>query len=102
METGTDMAEEAQARPGSESGPGPIRLVIFDFAVHYREELRTVHAHARLGFADELIIKAFADNDIHLAHQAALDGGELAVKVWMGQKQGELPATQNMNLRIVA
>lgn len=78
------------------------RLVIVDFAAHDREELRTVHAHARLGFADELITKAFADNGIHLAHQAALDGGELAVKVWMGQKQGKSPAAQNMNLRIVA
>jgi ArsR family transcriptional regulator len=82
------------------------RLVIIDFAAHDREELRTVHAHARLGFADDLIIKAFEVNGIHLAHQLALVGGALAVKVWMGQKHA-LPAdakltAQNMNLRIVA
>lgn len=78
------------------------RLVIVDFATHDREELRTVHAHARLGFADNLIAKAFQANGVHLAHQVALDGGALAVKVWMGQKQGQAPAARNPNLRIVA
>lgn len=78
------------------------RLVIVDFAAHDHEELRTVHAHARLGFADELIAKAFAANDVRMAHQAALDGGALAVKLWMGQKHGSSSAGQNINLRIVA
>ncbi|MGB5077545.1 MAG: methyltransferase domain-containing protein, partial [Sphingorhabdus sp.] len=86
------------------------RLVIVDFAAHDREELRTVHAHARLGFADALIAKAFESCGIHLAHQLALDGGELAVKVWMGQKQddkyrapgSEKAAGIQSNLRIVA
>ena len=78
------------------------RLVIVDFAAHDREELRTVHAHARLGFADDLIVKAFQANNVHLAHQLALDGGTLAVKVWMGQKQAQAATTQNSKLRIVA
>jgi ubiquinone/menaquinone biosynthesis C-methylase UbiE len=78
------------------------RLIIVDFAVHDREELRTVHAHARLGFADELIAKAFQASGIHLAHQVALDGGPLAVKVWMGQKQGHVNAKPTPSLRIVA
>jgi ubiquinone/menaquinone biosynthesis C-methylase UbiE len=81
-------------------------LIIVDFAVHDREELRTVHAHARLGFADELIAKAFEANGVHLAHQVELDGGALAVKVWMGQKHETpvalQPAGKNTNLRIVA
>ena len=82
------------------------RLVIVDFAAHDREELRTVHAHARLGFADELIGKAFEASGVHLAHQVELDGGELAVKIWMGQKQ-DAPGSRNppirtSNLRIVA
>lgn len=82
------------------------RLVIVDFAAHDNEELRTVHAHARLGFADELIAKAFEANNVHLAHQVELDSGALAVKVWLGQKQ-ELPivlhtAAKATNLRIVA
>jgi ubiquinone/menaquinone biosynthesis C-methylase UbiE len=78
------------------------RLVIVDFAAHDREELRTVHAHARLGFADDLIAKAFQANGIHLAHQLSLDGGTLAVKVWMGQKQGQAIAKPAPSLRIVA
>lgn len=78
------------------------RLVIVDFAAHEREELRTVHAHARLGFSDELIANAFQSNGIDLATQVALDSGELAVKVWMGCKQGQLPVTGHNKIRIVA
>ncbi len=84
------------------------RLIIVDFAAHDHEELRTVHAHARLGFADELIGKAFQASGVHLAHQVTLDGGALAVKIWMGQKQGQVQTTPNPklrpnpNLRIVA
>lgn len=78
------------------------RLVIIDFATHEREELRTVHAHARLGFADDLIARAFAANDVPLIQQLALDGGALAVKVWMGQKRGQSSAAENVNLRKVA
>lgn len=62
------------------------RMLIIDFAAHDREELRSVHAHARLGFSDETIAAAFASSDIHMAHQATLDGGELTVKIWMGHK----------------
>jgi SAM-dependent methyltransferase len=78
------------------------RLVIVDFAAHDHEELRTVHAHARLGFADGLITKAFEASGVHLAHQAILDGGALTVKIWLGQKVGQKPAVATSNLRIVA
>jgi ArsR family transcriptional regulator len=77
------------------------RLVIVDFAAHDREELRTVHAHARLGFADDLISKAFETNGLELSHQLELGGGALAVKLWVGQKQAQRPAATT-NLRIVA
>lgn len=77
------------------------RLVIVDFAAHEREELRTIHAHARLGFADDLIAKAFDANNAPMAHQLALDGGALAVKLWMGRKQGQ-SAAENSNIRKVA
>lgn len=63
------------------------RLMIVDFAAHDSEELRTVHAHARLGFEDDLIARTFIANDIHLSHQASLEGGRLAVKIWLGQKR---------------
>lgn len=80
------------------------RLVIVDFAAHNLEELRTVHAHARLGFADDFMKKAFAGQGLQLVHQTALEAGELVVKVWMGQKLSSVqprPRHTN-NLRIVA
>lgn len=77
------------------------RLVIVDFATHEREELRTVHAHARLGFADDLIARAFEVNNVPLTQQLELDGGALAVKLWMGRKQGQ-SAAENSNIRKVA
>ena len=63
------------------------RMVIVDFAPHDREELRTVHAHTRLGFSDDSIAFAFSACGLHMAHQATLDGGALTVKIWMGQKE---------------
>lgn len=84
------------------------RLVIVDFAAHDLEELRTVHAHARLGFSDEFMKKAFNSNNLQMVHQTALEAGALVVKVWMGEKisaQHPRP-TNNLNtknnLRIVA
>ena len=83
------------------------RLVIVDFAAHNLEELRTVHAHARLGFADDFMKKAFAANGLQMVHQTALEAGALIVKVWMGQKlSGAQPRPKNNsrspnNLRIV-
>ena len=84
------------------------RLVIVDFAAHNLEELRSVHAHARLGFADDFMKKAFAAHGLQLIHQTALEAGALVIKVWMGQKlSGAQPRTKpNLksanNLRIVA
>lgn len=81
------------------------RLMIVDFAAHDREELRTVHAHARLGFADQTVEQAFAANDIYMAYHTELDGGPLAVKIWMGQKKGEPLSREKpteTQLRIVA
>ncbi len=86
------------------------RIVIVDFAAHDREELRSVHAHARLGFSDDVIARAFTGCGIHMAHQATLDGGELTVKIWMGQKTKALtnkpdtasPLLYDNKLRIVS
>lgn len=73
------IAEAARVlRPGG-------RMMIVDFAAHDREELRSVHAHARLGFSDDLIARAFAAANIRLAHEVSLEGGELAVKIWLGR-----------------
>jgi ArsR family transcriptional regulator len=84
------------------------RLVIVDFAAHDLEELRTVHAHARLGFSDEFMRKAFNSHGLQMVHQTALEAGELVIKVWMGEKLSVLQPrpTDNFspknNLRIVA
>jgi len=84
------------------------RLVIVDFAAHDLEELRTVHAHARLGFSDDFMKKAFNSHGLQMVHQTALEAGSLVVKIWMGEKlSGQQPHPTNNfnpknNLRIVA
>ena len=84
------------------------RLVIVDFASHDLEELRTVHAHARLGFSDDFMNKAFNSHGLQMVHQTALEAGALVIKVWMGEKLSAQqprpthnPSPKN-NLRIVA
>ena len=62
------------------------RMVIVDFASHDFEELRTVHAHARLGFADDMIERTFAGNGLSLSKVETLEGGKLAVKIWIGTR----------------
>jgi DNA-binding transcriptional ArsR family regulator/precorrin-6B methylase 2 len=88
----------------------PERVIAEAFAAHDREELRSVHAHARLGFSDDVIARAFTGCGIHMAHQATLDGGALTVKIWMGQKTKALtnkpdtpsPLLYDNKLRIVS
>jgi len=68
-------------------GPGG-RLLVADFAPHAREELRTEHAHARLGFADEQLTAWFAAAGLETAQVETLAGGELTVKLWLGRRPG--------------
>ncbi len=71
------------------------RILIVDFASHDHEELRSAHAHARLGFDDATIKEAFDANGLHSIMQSTLDGGELTVKIWVGQKPSAIErATQ--------
>ncbi|MEP3226680.1 MAG: metalloregulator ArsR/SmtB family transcription factor [Parasphingorhabdus sp.] len=65
-------------------------VMIADFAPHDHEELRTTHAHARLGFSDERMKRWFADAQIDMVQCRTLDGGQLTVKIWVGRKS-ELP-----------
>jgi len=79
------------------------RIMIVDFAAHDREELRSVHAHSRLGFHHAKIEEYFANCGIRLAQSRTLDGGELTVKIWLGRDISDARvSSENNNIRIVA
>lgn len=63
------------------------RIVIVDFAAHDREELRAVHAHARLGFSDAQIAALLAGAGFIPSEDRALAGRELIVKIWTGVRR---------------
>lgn len=74
------LAEAARVtRPGG-------RIAIVDLAPHGREELRNVHAHARLGFGGEAMRQMLSDVGFVPQTDRALDGGELTIKVWTGTR----------------
>ncbi len=76
------LAEAARVcRPG-----GTIAVV--DFAAHDREELRSLHAHARLGFSDEQMLGLLAGAGFRSAAPVALPGKPLTVKIWTGTRIG--------------
>ncbi len=81
------------------------RLLIVDFASHQMEELRTVHAHARLGFSDDMMARSFAANGLETASVQTLAGGKLAVKIWLGTRSASIQPqniiTESPKLRIV-
>ncbi len=80
------LAEAARVtRPG-----GTIALV--DFAAHDREELRSQHAHARLGFSDEQMLALLSNAGFTAAPPLALPGKPLTVKIWTGSRAGARPA----------
>jgi ArsR family transcriptional regulator len=66
-------------------GPGG-RLLVVDFAPHEREELRTRDAHARLGFTDEAVIGWMAAAGLNGRVVEHLEGGELTVTLWEGER----------------
>lgn len=82
QEPETVLAEAARvARDGG-------RVAVVDFAAHDREELRTAHAHARLGFSDEQMLALLTDAGFAPQPSIALPGTPLTVKIWTGRKQG--------------
>lgn len=81
-------------RPGGQ-------IAVVDFAAHDREELRSQHAHARLGFSDEQMLALLSEAGFVPAPPAALPGKPLTVKIWTGQRTAvpapaapSLPATK--------
>ena len=62
------------------------RLLIVDFAPHDREELRSKHAHARLGFDDKQVVGWLAAAGLEAHVVDHLTGGELTVTLWIGER----------------
>ncbi len=76
------LAEAARVtKPGG-------RIAVVDFAAHDREELRSQHQHARLGFTDEQIMTLFTEAGYAAAAPIALPGKPLTVKIWTGSRNG--------------
>jgi ubiquinone/menaquinone biosynthesis C-methylase UbiE/DNA-binding transcriptional ArsR family regulator len=74
------LSEAARvARPGA-------RIAIVDFAAHDREELRTQHAHARLGFSDEQMLALLTEAGFAAEPARALPGKPLTVKIWTARR----------------
>jgi ArsR family transcriptional regulator len=61
-------------------------LAIVDFAAHDREELRSAHAHARLGFTDEQMLGLLSNAGFAPAPPVALPGQPLTVKIWTARR----------------
>jgi ArsR family transcriptional regulator len=68
---------------------GGGHLLIVDFAPHEDEEMRTLAAHARLGFSDAQIRGWFASAGLVLETAQTLEGGDLAVKLWLGRRRSD-------------
>ena len=68
---------------------GGGHLLVVDFAPHEDEELRNFAAHARLGFSDAQIRGWFASTGLLLENTQTLEGGELAVKLWLGRRRSD-------------
>jgi len=68
---------------------GGGHLLVVDFAPHEDEELRNLAAHARLGFSDAQIRGWFASAGLLLETTQTLEGGELAVKLWLGRRRSD-------------
>jgi ubiquinone/menaquinone biosynthesis C-methylase UbiE len=75
----------AVAEAGRLLAPGG-RLLIVDFAPHDREELRSRDAHARLGFADDLMLRYLDGAGLEGRVVERLEGGELTVTIWAGER----------------
>ncbi len=80
QEPETVLAEAARVtRPGGQ-------VAIVDFGAHDREDLRSQHAHARLGFADEQMLTLLSEAGFGPSPPVALPGKPLTVKIWTGRR----------------
>lgn len=68
--------------------PGGV-MVIVDFAPHDLEFLRSDHAHRRLGFSDEEVLKWCAQAGLEGAVENRLGGNELTITIWKARKPAQ-------------
>ena len=83
------------------------RLLVVDFAPHGEENLRSDHAHRRLGFSQDEIAGFMADAglDVILARDlapSARDGGKLTVSLWMARDRRIQSDTLPQQLEVFA
>ncbi len=62
------------------------RLVLVDFEAHGREELRRLHGHQRLGFADGAVEQMLKLAGLAPRPPQRVEGGELTVTVWSADR----------------
>jgi ArsR family transcriptional regulator len=79
--------EEVLAEAARVTRPGGT-IAVVDFAAHDREELRTQHAHARLGFSDEQMLGLLTEAGFAAAPPTALPGKPLTFKIWTAKRIG--------------
>lgn len=60
-------------------------MVIIDIAPHEHEDFRQRFAHARLGFADKLVLKWLSANGLAAQVETHLEG-ELTIVIWKGER----------------
>lgn len=82
-------APEAALAEAARVTRGGGRIAIADFAPHDREELRSVHAHARLGFSDAQMHQWLRDTGFRPDAVRSLPGSELTVTIWTGTRRGD-------------
>ena len=63
------------------------RIAIADFAAHEHEDLRRLHAHARLGFGEAQMAALLNHAGFDPAPARALPGSELTVMIWTGTRR---------------
>lgn len=79
------MPEAVLAEAARVTRPGGV-IAVVDFAAHDREELRSQHAHARLGFSDEQMLTLLCTAGFAPQPPVALPGKPLTVKIWLATR----------------